>query len=243
MTQTFSKKILREINIFFIIFFGVSIFMYLLLNGGAYWRILRYTLFLHSPFASAELKQGDIFEFPKQSVGTNAARETASFSPKEKENSETIAVRSAPYGEFRLVIPKIDVNVPLITPKENTKESILASLEEGVGIYPNSAPIGGVGRTVILGHSSRASWYRGEYAYIFSLLPKLEPGDEFFIIGGGKQYRYRVFARTILPPVEANALFSGPSVNSEVDLVTCYPIGSASKRNIVQAELVHVQNL
>jgi LPXTG-site transpeptidase (sortase) family protein len=142
-----------------------------------------------------------------------------------------------------LSIPKIEVNTPVVIPREVTKQGILASLEEGVGLYPGSAGIGAPGRAVVLGHSSRASWYRGEYAYIFALLHKLEEYDKFYVTGGGKKYTYQVFANKVMTPQEANAFLATTPSDSEIDLVTCYPVGSASKRTIIQAKLISVENI
>jgi LPXTG-site transpeptidase (sortase) family protein len=213
----------EKVNLFLIFFFGASLFSYFLLNGGAFWKNIRYDLFLNSPWASADLREERIVEVvvaEGQSVGVAAAA-----------------------GPLTLVIPKIEIEAPVIPAREATNASVLAALEEGVGLYPESRRPGEDGRAVILGHSSRASWYRGDYAYVFSLLPRLEEGDEFFITGGGKKYVYRVFSTKILTKDETNRLLAGPANGSEVALITCYPIGSASKRNLVQAQLVSVENI
>lgn len=181
--------------------------------------ILRYDLFLKSPFAGSDLKQGDILAVPGAGVPIGSGE------------------------KLYLSIPKIDANAPIITPAENTKADILASLEAGVGLYPGSVPPGGNGRAVILGHSSKASWYRGKYAYIFALLPKLEKGDEFYITADRKKYVYRVFDKQVLSPADANVLLASPASGSEAVLITCYPIGSASKRQIIRAQMVRTENI
>lgn len=211
---------LRQLNIFLILFFGISLFFYLLLNGGAFFINLRYALFLNSPFASSDLKSGDILAF--------------SGNPDEIKLLES--------GEYELVLPKIDTRTPIIVPEDGSTKSILAGMEGGVSIYPDSAPISEkIGRSVILGHSSRASWYRGNYATVFSLLPQMKVGDKFFVISKDRKLTYEVFAVNYLSPADTNAELSKPTTFAEVDLITCYPIGSASKRNLVQAKLVDSQ--
>lgn len=207
---------LRELNLFFLAFFGFSLLAYLLLNGGAYWRVARYAIFLNSPLASADLREGELLEFPSQNSGGANVSANGTF----------------------LVIPKIEVDAPVIAPRNSSKDGILASLEEGAGIYPGSVSPGETGRLIILGHSSKASWYRGNYAYVFALLNKLEAGDEFYIVTGGQKYTYRVFANKVLTPKETNEFLSTKISDSEIDLVTCYPVGSASKRTIIQAKLI-----
>lgn len=203
------------------VFFGMSFLAYFLLNGGAYWRVARYAIFLNSPFASAELRQGDILAFAASGA----------------------AVSDVPVGNSLLVIPKIGVEAPVVMPKSSTKESILASMEEGVGIYPGSAKLGEDGRLIILGHSSQATWYRGDYAHVFALLNKLEDSDEFYIITNGKKYVYRVFANKVLTPQETNEFLSTKPPHSEINLVTCYPVGSASKRTVIQAKLISEETI
>ena len=218
----------RKLNIFLINFFAISLLAYFFLNGGAYWKILRYNLFLHT-FASDELKEGTILEVTGNAAAAQGGTEAGD--------------RLATAHMFTLSIPKIEVNTPVVMPRETTKQGILASLEEGVGLYPGSADIGAPGRAVVLGHSSRASWYRGEYAYIFSLLHKLETFDLFYVTGGGKKYTYQIFANTVMTPQEANAFLATTPSDSEIDLITCYPVGSASKRTIIQAKLMSVENI
>ncbi len=217
--MTFSLK--REIIIFFAIFLASSFFIYLLLNGGAYFRILRYDLFLHSPFAEADLKDRLILNFKKSS---------------EPQSNQDI--------KYYLYIPKIDVLTPIVLPKDDSNKSILASLEEGVALYPGSQLPGQAGRSVILGHSSKTTWYRGQYAYIFALLSKLQSGDEFYIVFENKKLVYKVFSNDILTPEQTNKLLSKmPQNESDVALITCWPIGSSSMRTLIQAKLDRVEKI
>ncbi len=216
------KAHLRQLNIFLILFFGMSLFFYLLLNGGAFFINLRYALFLSSPFASSDLKGGDILTF--------------SGDPNE--------IKQLQSGEYELYLPKIDTRTPIIVPADGSTKAILAGMEGGVSIYPDSAPISEkVGRSVILGHSSRASWYRGNYATVFALLPQMKVGDKFFVLSKNQKLTYEVFAVSYMTPDATNAELSKPTNFAEVDLITCYPIGHASKRNLVQAKLTDTEAL
>ena len=212
----------KEINIFLAIFLGMVFLSFWLLNGGALAKEIRYRLVLSSPLASEDLKNNEILSLKKSAFSSPVA-----------------SIRKS----YKLVIPKISVVSPVIFPKKNTTTDILASLEEGVGLYPGSVSPGENGRTIILGHSSRASWYRGEYATIFSLLGKLEEGDTFYIIDGDKKYFYEVFSKKFLTPSETNTILAGKVNESEIDLITCWPSGSASKRTLVQAKLVDIGKL
>lgn len=214
-----TRELFRKLNIVLILFFAISFFVFVLLNGGAYARVLRYTIVLHLPFIAEDLRANDILEVAA------AAQDTSG-------------------KNYQLVIPKIEVVAPIVAPLGEGNKAVLAGMEEGVALYPGSAQVGSPdGRSIILGHSSRASWYRGDYATIFALLSKLEPLDEFYVVGDGKKYTYRVFARQHLTPSETNAILAGPSSGSEIDLITCYPVGSASSRTLVRASLVRVEEL
>lgn len=208
----------KEILIFFLIFVLATLLVTWILNGGAYAKQIRYSLFLSSPLASSDLKQGELLNFPEK-------KEAPAFIISE--------------GQTFLNIPKISVTAPIIVPESGTMRDMLVSMEEGVGLYPGSALPGDMGRSVVLGHSSRASWYRGEYATVFALLNKLESGDTFTITRGTQVFSYQVFAKKILTPKATDALLSGSHEESEIDLITCYPVGSASQRTVIQAKLVN----
>jgi LPXTG-site transpeptidase (sortase) family protein len=209
----------KHLNIFLITFFIFTLFFYVFLNGGAFWRDLRYALFLSSPFASEDIKNGELLQVAQA------------------------ANSSLPGGQYQLIIPKIAVVTPIVEPRSESKQAILGSLEEGVGLYPGSVTPGESGRAILLGHSSRASWYRGEYATVFTTIGRLEPMDEIYVTANQKKYVYQVFAVKVLSPTDTNALLTPPSIYTELDLVTCYPIGGASHRTVVQARLIRTENL
>jgi LPXTG-site transpeptidase (sortase) family protein len=228
-----SLHLLRDINIFLILFFFSTFFSYLFFNGNAFWRDLRYALFLNSPFASADLRNGEIIDVPN-----TGSRSGATGSGTGRTGSGAAPVSAS---GFSLVMPEINTSAPIVIPESNSKSAILASLETGVGLYPGSVMPGSDGRAVLLGHSSKASWYRGNYAYVFTLLTRLDPPDEFYITYNGKKYTYEVFAHRTLSKKDTDNLLSGPTDGSEVDLVTCYPIGGASQRTVIQGKLVKTE--
>lgn len=129
----------------------------------------------------------------------------------------------------------------MIMPEGETTEDVLAVLERGVGLYPHSSLPGEHGRAILLGHSSRASWYRGGYATVFTLIKELDPGDTFRIVSPDVAHIYEVFSREQMSPDAANAILSVPSEGAEAVLITCYPIGSASRRMVVRARLLRTE--
>lgn len=212
------KEKFRRLIIFIVIFLAASLFFYLLLNGGAFFKELRYALFLNSPFASYSLKTGDILEL------ASAAKLPAG-------------------ANYQLFLPRVQVQTPVVSPNDSSTKAILAAMEDGVALYPGSEEPGKTGRAVILGHSSRASWYRGDYATVFSLLPQMRVGDDIYIVGKTKKYIYKVYDKKVMSPNDTNAMLESSPNDSEIALITCYPIGSASQRNVVLAKLVNTEGI
>lgn len=213
-----NRRAFKGLLVFTTLFLGFSLFFYLILNGGAFWKEFRYFIFLNSPFVSSDLRNGDIFNIGR---------------------AETLP----PGSDYRLLIGKIEVDAPMVAPADSSKQSVLAALENGVGIYPGSVAPGEAGRVVVLGHSSKASWYRGGYAYVFALLPQLQKGDKFYVLGKTKKYTYQIFSSGVMSPNDTNRLLSAEPAGSEMVLITCYPIGGASQRKVVQAKLISAENL
>lgn len=210
---------IKHLNLFLITFFATTLFYYILLNGGAFWRDLRYALYLNSPLVSNDLKEGEILQVAHA------------------------ASSSLPNGQYRLIIPKLSLVAPIAVPRGDSKQAILGSLEEGAGLYPGSVSPGEQGRAILLGHSSRATWYHGEYATVFATIGHLEPADEIYVTANHTKYVFQVFAKKVLSPADTNALLEPQSIYAELDLVTCYPVGGASKRTIIQARLLRTESI
>ncbi|MFH1990567.1 MAG: sortase [Patescibacteria group bacterium] len=204
----------KEITIFSIIFLASIALVYFFLNGGAYSEILKYELFPDSLRAEASADD-------KLISGLNEKN-------------------------YYLYIPKIEVLAPVIPFEDTSEKSVSAVLEKGVGLYAGSQLPGKAGRAVILGHSSKETWYHrdGQYAYNFALLDKLQNGDEFYMVFEGKKLIYKVFSNSILTPEKTNEILSQiPKGDSEIALITCWPIGFALKRVLIQAELISIEKI
>ena len=79
--------------------------------------------------------------------------------------------------ENRIIIPKLNLNIPLITPSyqnllaENwtgVEEDIQHAVQEGVVHYPGTARPGQVGNFFVTGHSSYYPWCPGKYKNVFA---------------------------------------------------------------------------
>lgn len=139
-------------------------------------------------------------------------------------------------AETRLIIPKINVNVPVIEVENSQESTIQKGLENGVVHYPGTANSGEVGNYFILGHSSDYIWRKGDYKDIFALLGKLETNDEIKVYYQGKEYLYRVIDKIIVSENEVQVLASTPEPT--ISLMTCWPVGTPLKRLIVKGKLI-----
>lgn len=149
---------------------------------------------------------------------------------------ENIAVTE----ESKLIIPKINVDVPVAYDISNDHNSTLKAMENGAAHFAipgaNSHP-GEIGNTVITAHSSNDVFQGGDYKFIFTLLPKLEINDTIYANYKGTRYTYVVTKKEEVMPNEVNKLVY--STNKPIlTLITCVPIGTADRRLLVTAEQV-----
>jgi len=150
----------------------------------------------------------------------------------------TSSLRVGP--EPRLIIPKINVNVPVNYDVTPDQASQLKAMENGVAYFgipgANSKP-GQIGNTVISGHSSNDFLDGGKYKFVFALLERLKEGDVFYLHYEGTRYTYTVTRTQVVKPTEVGALVYETD-KPEVTLITCTPLGTALNRLLVTAEQV-----
>lgn len=78
----------------------------------------------------------------------------------------------------------------------------------------------------------------GEYNDVFALLDKLDDGDEIIVYYNQQKFVYRVNKKDVILPGDVSVLQKDKTDHSELNLMTCWPIGTTFKRLIVSAELV-----
>ncbi len=142
--------------------------------------------------------------------------------------------------EPRLIIPKINVDVPVIYDVATDEASQLSAMEKGVAHFPvpgaNSKP-GQIGNTVLSGHSSNDLFDPGAYKFIFSQLEKMQVGDTIYANYEGVRYTYVITKTEVVRPSEVNKLIY-PTNKPVLTLITCTPLGTALNRLLVTAEQV-----
>lgn len=142
--------------------------------------------------------------------------------------------------ESRLIIPKINVDVPAIYGVGNDHDSQMSAMEKGVAHFAipgaSSRP-GEIGNTVLSGHSSNDLFDAGDYKFIFAQLDKLVVGDTLYANYGGKRYTYVITKTEVVKPSEVSKLVY-PTSKPFMTLITCTPLGTARDRLLVTAEQV-----
>ncbi|HEY8992900.1 MAG TPA: sortase [Candidatus Microsaccharimonas sp.] len=142
--------------------------------------------------------------------------------------------------EPRLIIPKINVDVPVSYDIGTDNASQMAAMAKGLAHFPvagASSHPGEVGNTVLAGHSSNDLFDSGDYKFIFAQLDKLAVGDSVYANYKGKRYTYVVTKTQVVAPTDVAALVY-PTTKPVLTLLTCTPLGTALNRLLVTAEQV-----
>lgn len=143
-------------------------------------------------------------------------------------------------SEPRLIIPKINVDIPVIYSNTTDDATVEAQLQNGVVHYPipgaNAVP-GQIGNGVILGHSTNSVFDTGSYKFAFLFLNRLTKGDTFYINYQGTRYTYVVTGSRVVNPNQIGELIVTTD-KPLMTLVTCTPIGTSLQRLLVSAEQI-----
>jgi sortase A len=114
-------------------------------------------------------------------------------------------------------------------------------LSENLSQYSGTAIPGKPGNTVILGHSVLPQFFNpNNYLTIFSLLYRLELGDEIIIKYDGRSYSYLIDDIYEVQPTNLSPLAQRYD-DSFLTLITCSPPGTYLRRLIVQAKLTTIK--
>jgi len=142
--------------------------------------------------------------------------------------------------ESKLIIPKINVDVPVAYDVGNDYNSQMAAMQNGVAHFAipgASSHPGQIGNTVIAGHSSNDLFDGGDYKFIFAQLEKLNIGDTIYANYKSKRYTYTVTKKEVVTPNDVNKLVYG-TAKPVLTLLTCTPLGTSINRLLVTAEQI-----
>jgi len=202
------KKILKR-ALELIVIAGISLALaYVIVNWPALWLKAKYAYETQNPQKAAEInKKGRLPEIPDI----------------EREGSW-------------LIIPKINVDAPIIWTKTTDEATMLRDLDNGVVHYANTSKPGEGSNCAITGHSSNYWWSQGKYNTVFALLDKLVAGDKAIILKDGKKYVYEVTGSEVVEPTRVSVL--DPTPEPTLTLITCYPVGTNLNRLVVRAKQI-----
>jgi sortase A len=145
----------------------------------------------------------------------------------------------APTNEPEVIIPKINVEIPVNYNETSTNENDIENdLEGGVVHYPTTVLPGQVGNAAFFGHSSNNIFNPGKYKFAFVLLHTLVPGDTFYLTYNGKVYVYKVISKTIVDPSDVSVLGPVAGQTATATLITCDPPGTSLHRLIVVGQQI-----
>ncbi len=148
-------------------------------------------------------------------------------------------------SDNRLVIPRIEKNVPLVeVPShknwQQLETNIQTGLKDGVVVHPVSHSPETMGNFFVTGHSSYYAWDSGRYKDVFALLHEVQEGDLVEVYWEGKKYIYKLTQKRIIPPTETSVL-KQPIDRRIITLMTCTPVGTNEKRLIWTGDLIDVE--
>lgn len=133
-----------------------------------------------------------------------------------------IEVKPSANSPTRIVIPKINVDAPIIN------GVTWEDLKQGVGHLPGSANPGERGNLYLAAHNDI-------FGEIFRYLEKLEVDDEYFIYAGEQKFRYVVKEKRIINPTDIEVML--PTTEPVATLQTCYPYLIDTHRLVIIGEL------
>jgi LPXTG-site transpeptidase (sortase) family protein len=145
----------------------------------------------------------------------------------------------APTTSPQVIIPKINVEIPVTYSETSTDENVIENdLEQGVVHYPTTVLPGQQGNAAFFGHSSNNIFNKGKYKFAFVLLHTLVTGDTFYLTNNDKVYVYKVISRTIVSPSDVSVLGAVPGQIATATLITCDPPGTSLNRLIVVGQQI-----
>lgn len=224
-------------------------------NFSAYYSLLHGYIFSDSLERSKEslissVEAGSIsisdeeYQQKAQEIDTNVTnRHSIKQLISGEDEQSMLNIDITPY-EDRIIIPKIGKNIPLLDIKQQTvaghnelEDIFMKELENGVIRYPGSAKPGQSWNTFIFWHSSNYPWLPGQYNDVFALLDYLENGDKIIVYYKQKKFVYEIQGKKVIKPGDISVLKT-QSADSELSVMTCWPVGTALNRLVVNAKLV-----
>jgi len=137
----------------------------------------------------------------------------------------------------RIVIPSINLDLPIQNPATKDVELLDAALQKGPVRYMDSAQLGEKGNILVFAHSSHLPIVHNQMYRAFNNISDLKEGDSIIVSGEGKEYTYRVTSVRHADATEEMIDLS-KAKGTRLTLSTCDTFGKKTARWVVEAELV-----
>lgn len=153
----------------------------------------------------------------------------------------TVAVHDSP----TLMVPKLNIEVPVVFGAANDLNSMAKAMYNGVAHFsvPGASAVPGeIGNFAISGHSAGNVYQKSDYKFIFSGLTRMAEGDLIYMDYNGTRYTYRVLGTKTVEPTDVASLSQIASDNSGkpmITLITCTPLGTSKYRLLVYGEQIY----
>lgn len=129
----------------------------------------------------------------------------------------------------RLILPDIGVDTQII---EGKSLNVIGK-NQGVWRETNKVNPSVPGNMVIAGHRFLYTATNGGWFYN---LPELKVGEKIYVKWDDKIYEYEIYNTRSVLPTQTDVRDNDPSVPKKLTMYTCYPLGSTSKRFVVEAK-------
>lgn len=148
--------------------------------------------------------------------------------------------------DFRIIIPKLWVNAPVMDMEVKSlqvekwsefENAVQSELQNWVVHYPWTAKAGEEWNLFITWHSSYYPWDPWRYKSIFARLSHLDVWDEYFVFQNQKKFWYKIKEKKVVYPDDVSVL-KQEKWKKISTLMTCTPLWTALRRLIIKSELM-----
>lgn len=233
-------SIFKELLKIVVIFLASFAFIYLFLTFPAQWQKIKYFV-----GHLGKANQAQTITIP-QNLDANAGSEIflttiqdalQKVPPRPTQPKHTLDISDLKNNY--LLVPKIEVNAPIVWNSSVEEKEMLQNLQNGVAHYQGTAlPDEALGNVFISGHSSYYWWDKGQYKTVFATLDNLTNGDEIALAYENKVYIYQVFDKVVVKPEQVEVL--QPTDEPILSLMTCVPVGTNLKRLVIKARRIDI---
>jgi LPXTG-site transpeptidase (sortase) family protein len=231
-------KVLREIIGFILTFSLIFIVSFSLMNFSSVKSILSFY------YQGEKVEESIESSIGEKKIKTMPLAPSSAKKLVKKEFPQLYMALTPP--DYRLVIPKIGVNVPLVEMSDeyisndlwgDFEKEVQIALRDGVVHYPGTANPGQLGNAFFTGHSSYYEWDQGRYKNVFANLVQLKEGDTYYVYYKQRKFKYIVKETKEVLPTEVGVL-NQPEDERLSTIMTCWPLGTVLRRLIVIGQQV-----